>query len=76
MSTIEEQVESLHDDGAVNVAKLYQLHSVVKELRAHQLVGYEWKSCTDLNRYLLNMVTITEQEALAQSIKLEPRVFD
>lgn len=70
--SIEENVESLTDDGLVNMDKLYKLYYIVKEIRSYQQIGYEYKSNNDLNRYLLNMVTLTEQEAFEQSLKLEP----
>ncbi len=70
--SIEENVESLTDDGLVNMDKLYKLYYIVKEIRSYQQIGYEFKSNNDLNRYLLNMVTLTEQEAFEQSLKLEP----
>jgi hypothetical protein len=70
--SIEENVEALTDDGLLNMDKLYKLYYIVREIRSYQQMGYEFKSNNDLNRYLLNMVTLTEQEALEQSSKLEP----
>jgi hypothetical protein len=70
--SIEENIESITDEGAVNMDKLYKMYYIVKEIQLYQQSGYEFKSDLDLNRYLLNMVTLTEEEAMEQSLRLEP----